>query len=149
MLSSTQFLILGAEVTVSHLHMYNVNISSTSVTWGNKISCSSSPWYADYSESVLSSDGLSIYSLFIYGSTKRLYYVCMSASTGNVAATRFRSSVLVSYVYGSALNKDYLIATTFSPNSLVIYGLNTFVFTIKSFSGSQLFGWGVEPSTGR
>ena len=109
MLSSTQFFILGAEVVVGHLHMYNVNISSTFVTWGNKISCSSSPWFADYSESVLSSDGLSIYSLFIYGAIKHLYFACMSASTGKVAATRFRSSVPVSYVYGSALNKDYLI----------------------------------------
>ena len=109
MLSSTQFFILGAKFEIGHLFMYCVDFSKTSVIWANKISCSFSTWSADYSESVQSSDGKNIYSLFIYGEAKHLYYVCMSASTGNVAATRFRSSVPVSYVYGSALNKDYLI----------------------------------------
>ena len=55
-------------------------------------------------------------------------------SDGSVATTRYKSSEDVYRVYGSALNGDYVVATTISSNSLVIYSISSSTFTIKSIS---------------
>ena len=149
MISNSQFFVLGADpASTYNLHMYKITFSLTSVVWANQVACSSGTWAVSYSESVLSSDGLTIYSFFTFGATKYLYFAGLSVSDGSVTTARYKSSGTVSDLYGSALSGDYVVSTTQSPVSVVIYSISSSAFTIKSYSGS-LFGWGVEPSSGR
>ena len=150
MISNTQFFVLGASSTSPYnLQMYKFTFSFTSVNWANQIACVSGTWAASLSDSVLSSDGLTVYSFFTFGVTKYLYFCGLSVSDGSVATTRYKSSASVLSVYGSALNGDYLVATTYSLTSIVIYSISSSAFTIRSFSGFALRGWGVEPFSGR
>ena len=151
MLSSASFFLLGADpLSPYNLNMYRITFLSASVDWVNTIACSTSgQWTASFSSSILSSDELNIYTFFIYGQNSYLYFAALSVSDGRVASTRYKSSISIASVDSSALNGDYLIATTESPVSLIIYGITSSVFTIKSISDSFLNSWGVEPSTGR
>ena len=110
MISNTQFFVLGASSTSPYnLQMYKFTFSFTSVNWANQIACVSGTWAASLSDSVLSSDGLTVYSFFTFGVTKYLYFCGLSVSDGSVATTRYKSSASVLSVYGSALNGDYLV----------------------------------------
>ena len=113
MISNSQFFVLGvAPSSPYNLHMYKITFLSTSVNWANQIACSSGTWSAYLSESVLSSDGSTIYSFFLFGSsanTRYLYFCGLSTSDGSVATTRYKSSTVVMQVYGSALNGDYVV----------------------------------------
>ena len=150
MISNSQFFVLGvAPFSPFNLQMYKITFSLTSVNWANQITCPSVTWSASISESVLSSDGSTLYSFFSFGSTKYLYFWGLTVSDGSVATTRYKASVSVATIWGSALNGDYVIATTSSPTFLVIYKISSSTFTIKSFAGNNLYGWGVEPSSGR
>ena len=149
MISNSQFFVLGADPASSYnLKMYKIMFSSTSVIWANQIACVSGAWSAGNSESVLSSDGATIYFFFTFEVTKYLYFAGLSVSDGSVATTRYKSNVAVGYVWGSTMNRDYVVLTTQTPSLLVIYSISSSTFTIKSLSGN-LFGWGVEPSSGR
>ena len=149
MISNNQFFVLGADPFSSYnLKMYKITFLSTSVNWANQIACTSGIWFASNSESVLSSDRSTVYSFFTFGSTKYLYFIGLSESDGSVVTARYKSSTSVDYVYGSALNGDYVVTTTQSQTALVMYSISSSTFTIKSFSG-YLYGWGVEPSSGR
>ena len=150
MISNSQFFIFSAAPSSPYdLQMYKITFLSTSVNWANKIACASGTWASGYSESMLSSDGSTIYSFFTFGSTRYLYFCGLYVSDGSVATTRYKSSAAVSDLYGSTLKGDYIIATTFRPNSLVMYSISSSTFKIMSFSGSYLFGWAVEPFSGR
>ena len=131
------------------LYMYKLTFSVTTVNWANKILCPSGSWTSTYSESILSAENLTIYSLFIYESSWRLYFAALSASDGSVVATRYKSSVYVGAVYGSALNGDYLAAATSSANALLLYSISTSIFTIKSASTISFIELWVEPLSGR
>ena len=151
MISNSKFFVLGADLASPYnLHIYKVTFSSTSVDWANQLACSSGTWVSIYSESVLSSDGSTIYSFFVFGVTKYIYFAGLSVSDGSVATTRFKSSIAVQEFYGSALNGDYVVATISTPAYLLIYSISTSTFTIKFFSATNVLrGWGVEPSSGR
>ena len=84
---------------------------------------------------MLSSDGSIIYSFFTFGPTKYLYFCGLSVSDGRVVTTRYKPSVAVKQTFGSTLNGDYVIATTYEPISLVMYSISSSTFTIKFFSG--------------
>ena len=114
MLSSTQFFVVGTNIGVHPiLQMYKITFGSSSVNWANQIGCSStSAWSASLSESMLSSDGSTIYSFFTYGTPLYLYFAGLSATSGSVTTTRYKSSISVSDVRGSALNGDYMVAQT-------------------------------------
>ena len=152
MISNSQFFVLGtASASPYNLQMYKLTFSLISANWANQISCVSGAWYTGNSESVLNSDATKIYSFFLFGlssSTRYLYLWGLSVSDGSVATTRYKSGTTLSAVYGSALNDDYVVATVSPPVSLVIYSISSWAFAIKSFSGG-LYGWGVEPSSGR
>ena len=150
MISNSQFFVLGVTTTSPYnLQMYKITFLSTSVNWANQIAWSGT-WSVDLSESVLSSDGSTIYSFFLFGASKYLFFAGLSASTGSVTTTRFKSSTFVDYVFGSTLNGDYVVATTQTQTSVVMYSISSSTFTIKSFSSNDyLRGWGVEPSSGR
>ena len=149
-ISDSHLFFLGAaSASTKNLQMYKINFLSISVDWAKQIICTET-WPVFDSESVLSSDSSKIYSFFIFGapSTTYLYFAGLSVSDGSVITTRYKSSADVNYLSGSALNGDYIIATTYYP-SLVMYSISSSTFIIKSFSGYGLFGWGVEPSSGR
>ena len=149
MISQNQFFILGATFSSSNaLHMYKFTFSRTEVDWANKIACIGS-WSASDSESLISSDSSTIYSFFVFGSTHYLYFVTLSASNGSVTSARYKSNIYIYCLFSSALNADYAIAITYLPTSLIIYKISSSIFTIKNFSGTILYGCGVEPSTGR
>ena len=156
MISNNQFFVLSiTDESSKNLQMYKITFSLTSVNWANQIIWTSGAWSTVYSESVLSSDGSKIYSFFIFGSsstTKYLYFCGLSVSDGNVATTRYRSSIFVNQVWGSAVNGDYVVATSYFSSisvSLVMYSISSATFTIKFFSSNYLLGWAVEPSSGR
>ena len=151
-ISDSQLFVLGvASASPYPLHMYKITFNSSSVNWANQIAWTSGTWSTSLSESVLSSDGSTIYSFFTFGasSTSNLYFCGQTLSDGNVIATRYKSSTVVSDIWGSALNGDYVVATTFSPASLVMYSISSSTFIIKFFSSDALYGWGVEPSSSR
>ena len=150
MVSNSQFFVLGSSsASPYNLQIYKITYLSTSVDWANQITCTSGTWTAAYSESLLSSDQSTIYSFFAFGSTQYLYFAGLSVTGGSMVTTRYKSSTSVSRVWGSALNGDYVVATTESPTSLIMYSISSSTFTIKSFSGYNLYGWVVEPSSGR
>ena len=153
MISNKQLFVLGDSTTSPYnLRMFKITFLMTYVDWANQMACSLGTCKASNSESMLNSDGSTVYSFFTFGtstSTTYLYFFGLTVSDGSVTTTRFKSSAFVLDVWGSSLNGDYVIATTYSPASLVIYSISSSSFTIKSFSGAYLFGWGVEPSSGR
>ena len=152
MISNSQFFVVGVAYTSpNNLHMYKITFSLTSVNWANQITCTGA-WFSGFSKSLLSSDGSTIYSFFLFGpssSTLYIYFCGLSVSDGSVLTARYKSSATAANVYGSALNGDYVVATTISFTSLVMYSISSSTFTIKSFSGSYLFEWAVEPSSSR
>ena len=110
MISDTQFFVVGAGPSAPYdLHMYRLTFSNTSVDWSNKIACASGTWTSDLSESILSADGLTIYTFINFGLSLHLYFASLSVSTGSIVGTRYKSSVAIVYVWGSVLNGDYLI----------------------------------------
>ena len=115
MISDSQFFVLGFDLASSYnLKIYKITFSSISVDWANQLSCSSGTWVSYFSESLLSSDGSTIYSFFTFGVTKYLYFAGLSVSDGSVTTTRFKSSIAVPDLYGSALNGDYVINFKFN-----------------------------------
>ena len=110
MISNSQFFVLGVAPSSSYnLQMYKITFLSTPVNWANQITCTGT-WTASFSESVLSSDGSTVYSFFTFRTTNTyLYFVGLSVADGSVRTTRYKSSTSVGYVYGSALNGDYVV----------------------------------------
>ena len=150
MISNSQFFLLGAApASPYNLQMYKITFLSTSVNWAKKVVCPMGAWSSSNSESVLSNDGSTIYSFFIFGLTEYLYFAGLAVSDGSILTTRYKSSIGINYLLGSAMNGDYVVLTIPNP-CLMIYSISTSTFTIKSFSsGSFLYGWAVEPSLGR
>ena len=112
MISNSQFFVLGvAPSSPYNLQMYKITFLSTPVDWANQIACSSGTWSAYYSESVLSSDGSTVYSFFLFGAstTRYLYFCGLSVADGSVRTTRYKSNTTVLSVLGSALNGDYVV----------------------------------------
>ena len=113
MISNSQFFVLGAAPSSpNNLQIYKITFLSTSVNWANQIVCNTGKWSASNSESVLSSDGSTVYSFFTFGatsSTSYIYFCGLSVSDGSITTTRFKSDTTVYYAYGSALNGDYVI----------------------------------------
>ena len=150
MISNSQLFFLGRvkNSDPNQIRMYKITFASTSPDWAIQMQCGSDYWYSQASESILSSDGTKIYLFFIMSaSDTNLYFSGLSVSDGSVTTTRYKSSVVVSDVRGAALNGDYIVATTYT-NFILIYRISTSTFTINSFS-FDLYGWAVEPSSGR
>ena len=109
-ISNSQFFVLGvAPVSPYNLQMSKITFLSTSVDWANQIACASGTWAASLSESVLSSDWSTIYVFFLFGSSPYLYFSGLSVSAGSVITTRYKSSVIVNDINGSALKGDYVV----------------------------------------
>ena len=153
MVSNSQFFVLGvAPASPYNLQMYKIAFSLTSVDWAKQITCTSETWFSHDSESLLSSDKSTIYSFFSFWSptfSTSLYFVGLSVLDGSARTSRYKANTYISDVLGSALNGDYVVATTQFSTYLIIYSISSSQFTIKYFFGMYLYGWGVEPSSGR
>ena len=133
MISNSQFFVLGiAPASPNNLQMYKITFSSISVNWANQIVCTSGTWSAGFSESVLSSDGSTIYSLFTFGSITYFYFCGLSVSSGTVATTRYISSSSVTNVQGSVLNGDYVVSFKSISRLIYLVSLKLAKLNIKS-----------------
>ena len=88
---------------------------------------------------MLSSDRSTIYSFFAYAIPLYLYFAGFSATRGSVTTTRYKSSISVSDVRGSALNGDYMVAQAIKQtkfhNSVIFFILTQFG---KKFKGLEI-----------
>ena len=115
-----------------------------------KTVCLSGSWNVGASEGILSADGSKIHIFYIYDNADYLYFVTLKFTDGTVLSSRYKSTLLWSYVYGSALSGDYLAANAkCSIPYLVLFSTKTSLFTVKSFSFNNLFGLSAEIASGR
>ena len=93
-ISDTQLFIVGYEPTATyHLHYYKITFGNTAVDWANKILWSGTSWASTTSSSLISTDGLKIYTFVLYGSSSLfIYFTTFELSTGKVLGTRYKSS---------------------------------------------------------
>ena len=148
--NSNRFFFVGTEATVYTLHMYLVTFGNTAVDWAKQMICPSGTWGTNWSGSWLSSDSTKIYSMYIYGSTRYLYFVTFNVADGAIVGNRYKSSISCVLQYLLVLNGNYLLALPlWTQKFMLLYNINTNTFTMKQFSGSNIFNIGIEASTGR
>ena len=145
-ISDSSTFMLGVDPSSPYqLHLYKHTFGGTSPDWNLKLSWPSGTWSTSNSESLLISS--SIYTLFAYGSTQYVYMAVISVSDGTVS-NRYKSSISCTYVRGSAVSGDYIVASVqWSSYYLLMLNRATNLFDIKSFSGN-LLGIGLD-TTGR
>ena len=146
-LDSSMFM-LGVDPSSPYqLHLYKHTFGSISPNWCLKLLWPSGTWTIYYSESLLISS--TIYTFFPYGSSIHyLYMAAISLSDGTVS-NRYKSSTSWTNVWGSGVNGDYIAASVVcSSDHLLIFNRATNLFDIKSFSGTYLYGIGLD-ITGR
>ena len=129
-----------------------LTFANTPANWAKQMSCSGSCWIS-YSWSLLSTDKSKIYSLFSYGQSSiwNIYFSWFQTSNGAIVGNRYKStsSWSSSYVYGSVLNGDNIVATLqCSAFYLLIYNITSDSFTFKSFSG-DLYDVAIENGSNR
>ena len=158
MINSTKFMFSGTDPSSGDLRIYKITFGNSIADWTNRMICSSSPWYNDRSENLISNDQIKIYSFIAFGlgssvskSSRYIYFTTFKLSDGSVIGTRYITNVSWFEVNGSAQTGDFIILTTESvsvPFSLLLYNTVTSIFTILQYPGSP-FGWWVENYSGR
>ena len=153
MISDNQFFFVYANSNSQPMRFIKFTFGSTSTDWSNKIAWTFSSWSVSASESLISKDKTKIYSIFIFGvsSAKYMYMTTFDTSSGKVVDSRYKSSISIEYVYGAALNGDYLVASLWTlnyDNYIMIFNLITSRSIIKK-STYGFFGCGVELLSGR
>ena len=145
------FIISNDNISPYSLHLYKATFLTSIPNWILKISCPSGTCTGSSSESLLSSDSSKIYTFFIYGgSAHYLYHVALAVADGAMVSSRYRSDVECGGVMGSAMQGNSIIATVkWSTSGLMMFDLTTEIFSFKTLTGTTLYGWGVEQSTGR
>ena len=74
-----QFYFVGIDPTSSYpLHLNKITFGNSAADWSYKMTCWSGSWSASESDSVLSSDGLKIYSVFNYGPSSLMFFVTLN-----------------------------------------------------------------------
>ena len=142
----------ATSTSLYNLQMYKITFSLTSVNWANQIACNfrdmicilfriCAELWRIYSLLVLHIRIINNY-IFIL-----LWSVCVWRK--RCRTTRYKSSTAVSICMGVSFERRLRSSNYSSPSSLVMYSISSSAFTIKSFSGTYLYGWGVEPSSGR
>ena len=130
-------------------HFYKHTFGSTSPDWSLKLSWPAGTWIRFNSDSLLISS--SIYALFPSGtsSDSYVYMAVISVSDGSIS-NRYKSSIMCSNVYGSGTNGDYIVASVYCSSSqyLLTFSIATNLFDVKLFSGTILYGIGLD-TTGR
>ena len=147
-LSDTTLFLQGSHSSSPYqLHLYKHTFGNLSPDWSLKLAWPSGTWLQNYSESMRISS--LIYSFISYGSTQYVYMVVISISDGSVSS-RYKSSISWAPVWGSGTNEDYVVASIHCTTPcLLLFNRSTNIFTIKPFSGTDLYGMGIEPVTNR
>ena len=150
MLNDRQFFFIGVgSPYLYHLQLYKMTYGEKNLDWADRISWTSSRWSALDSDSVLGRDQ-SIYSIFIFGSTERLYLTNLNPHNGSVLGTRYRSNFSCSIARKTLINDDYLIITSmWSVVHIILFNTVTSTFDIKKFTGLYLNGCILEPTTNK
>ena len=148
-ISDSSIFMLGVHASSPYqLHFYKHTFGETSPDWSQKLSWPYATWTKFNSESLMISP--SFYTFFPYGSStfQYLYMAVISLSDGT-ASNRYKSSIICSNVLGSGVSGDYIaVSVACSTNDLLIFNRATNLFGAKSFSGSGLYGVGLD-ATGR
>ena len=90
--------------------MIRITFGNLPVDWSMKTVCPGGTWNVGASEGILSADGSKIHIFYIYDNLNYLYFVTLKFADGTVLSSRYKSTLLWSYVYGSALSGDYIAA---------------------------------------
>ena len=78
-----------------------------------------------------------------------MYFVTFNKSDGAVIGSRYKSSITIGIIYGSAQKGDLIMLTVYDYSNncyLAMLNITSNVFSIKQFSGSGLFGAAVQPN---
>ena len=148
-LSDTTLFILGTNPASPYqLQLCKHTFGNLSPDWSLKLSWPIGAWYQTLSESLVVSS--SIYSFFPYGSTTLYVYMAVMSVTDGSVINRYKSSISCTNVRGSGANGDYIAASIYcSSGFLFLLNRATNVFSIKLFSGDQLYEIKLETATGR
>ena len=148
-ISDSSMFFFGTDLSSPYqLHLYKHTFGSTSPDWSLKLSWPSGIWTLSISQSLLISS--SIYALFPFGSSPNFYvYMVVISLTDGTVINRYKSSISCTQVWGSAVSGDYIVASVlWSSYNLLVFNKATNLFDAKSFSGSNLYGIGLD-TTGR
>ena len=75
-----------------------------------------------------------------------MYFATFNKTNGAVIGSRYKSSISIYYIYGSAQKGDLIILTVYGTSNYYLVMLNTTsnMFTMKQFSGGALYGAAVQ-----
>ena len=159
-LSSDRFYISGwAYDKGSYYTMMDVTFGSSQINWGASMKSVSNksftPWF---NGATLSSDKSKIYVIIPFGKVSytsnnsnstyafdlNLYFVTLSATTGSVIGSVYKTDNGGYFVYGAAMSGDYVVSPFYSYSSsfssfLMFFNTATSSFTFKLFSGFLYF----------
>ena len=138
-ISDSSMFMLGYHPSSSYqLHLYKHTFGGTSPDWSLQLSWPTGTWTIKESESLLISS--SIYTLFAYGSATYYVYMAVISISDGTVSNRYKSSTSCSFVWGSGVNGDYIVASVqWTSYSLLMFNRATNLFDIKSFSGTSFF----------
>ena len=136
---------VGYSSSNSDLHLYRINFSNSSPIWALKMACPSLPCTA-YNSNAIKLSSL-IYSFFCYGNPRYLYMAIITETDGSVGV-RYKSSTTWNNVYGAVISGDYIAASIWDRN-LLIFNRESNIFITKLFSGTYIFQFALEPTSGR
>ena len=139
--------------------MMDITFGSSQINWGvsmKSVSNSSfTPWFHG---AALSSDKSKIYVIFPFGKVSstsnnsnstntfdlNLYFVTLSATTGSVLGSIYKTDNGGYFVNGAAMSGDYVVAPFYSYSSymssfLMFFNTATSSFSFKLFSGALYY----------
>ena len=142
MLSNTEFFFTYSSTSASSsVGFYKYTFGNANPDWKNKMTCSTGTCSTGYSESQKS--GTTIYNFFIADSSYYLYLASFDVPTGNLIGSRYKSSITLGNVYGSALMGNYLLATVTTNIPflyyVLMYNIATNTFTLRVSSSITLY----------
>ena len=106
-ITDSQVFFGGIDSSSKDLHFIKMTLGNTVADWSNKILWFSSSWTTFGSEALLSSDGSLIYSFFIFGNPRYIYFTTFKTTDGSVVGNRYKSSSQIDNVFGSVLMANY------------------------------------------
>ena len=159
-LSSDRFYISGwAYDRSSYYTMMDVTFGSSQINWGASMKSVSNNSFTPYiNGAVLSSDKSKIYVVTPFGKVSgtsnnsnytftfdlNIYFVTLSATTGSVVGSIYKTDNGGYFVYGAAMSGDYVVAPFYSYSStlssyLMFFNTATSSFSFKLFFGAMYF----------
>ena len=150
MISDTQLFYLRIDSVTYDLHFYQITFGSATMNWAKYLPCSSTPWMIYPSESLISTDGTTIYNLLSFGNPGHIYFTKFDNANGSLIGSRYKSSFASAGIKGSTLNGDNIAALFFYANFyFMLINISTLQFTIFKFNGSGLHASITDPNDGR